>query len=378
MPVIVGTMALSLDGGMLYLQRQNAQSVADAAALSGAYQLYNGSNFSVAQGAAIATGGQNGYNIASASVTQPQTGYISVSVTSSKPRLFSALWGSGSMSVAATAVAWGTTVAYSKSDMLILASSGSSLTLSGTPQITAVNGSIIVDSTSSSAILSSGTATITAPELDLSGNIQYSGHNPNNATLTKYGQANTPDPLANIAAPSSAGLTVQSNSAMSLSGQTSRTLSPGVYNGGINLSGQSSLTLKPGVYYINGGGINMSGGSSISGSGVFIYNTGGGTINLSGTGNIALSPMTGGTYAGITLFQDRSNTAGATLSGGSNMNNTGTFYFPSSSLIMSGNSGVAVMGAQFIANKVTISGTVNIKVNYDNSVAGTSSIALVE
>ena len=124
--------------------------------------------------------------------------------------------------------------------------------------------------------------------------------------------------------------------------------------------------------------MNMSGGSSISGSGVFIYNTGGGTINLSGTGSIALSPMTGGTYAGITVFQDRSNSSGAALSGGSNMNNTGTFYFPGSTLTMSGNSGVGVMGAQFIANKLTFSGTTTIKVNYDSSVASTSGLALVE
>src|SRR5579883_3412852 len=130
LPLIVGVLALALDGGILYLQRQTAQSVADAAALAGAYQLYNGSNFSVAQSAAVAIGSRNGFTIASSNVTSPQTGYIAVSVSSSKPRLFSALWGAGNMSVSASAVARGTTVAYSKAAMLILASSGSSLTLS--------------------------------------------------------------------------------------------------------------------------------------------------------------------------------------------------------------------------------------------------------
>ena len=109
-----------------------------------------------------------------------------------------------------------------------------------------------------------------------------------------------------------------------------------------------------------------------------IYNTGGGSINLSGTGNISLNPMTSGTYAGITIFQDRSNTASATLSGGSNISNTGTFYFPSSTLTLSGTSGTAAMGAQVIANKLTFSGGAGIKVNYDNSVAGSSSLALVQ
>jgi hypothetical protein len=282
------------------------------------------------------------------------------------------------MSVGAAAVARGTTVAYSKAAILVLATSGTSVTLSNMAQVSAVNGSIVVDSTSSSSIFSSGTPTLTTPELDLSGNILFSGSNPNRATVTKYAQASTPDPLASIPAPSSSGMTVQSSSAINLLGTQSLTLNPGVYNGGITLSGNSSLTLNPGVYYINGGGINMTGGSSISGNGVFIYNTGGGTINLSGTGNIALSPMAGGTYSGITVFQDRSNTAGAAMSGGSNMNNTGTFYFPGARLTLSGGTGVGVMGAQFIVNKLAFSGTSGINVNYNNSVAGISSLALVQ
>src|SRR5262249_34860131 len=130
--------------------------------------------------------------------------------------------------------------------------------------------------------------------------------------------------------------------------------------------------------YINGGGINMTGLTSLLGSGVMIYNTGGGTINLSGTGAISLNPMTTGTYAGISIFQDRANTASATLSGGANISNTGTFYFPSAMLTLSGTSGTAAMGAQVIASKLTLSGGAGIRVNYDSSVAGTSSLALVQ
>jgi hypothetical protein len=173
-------------------------------------------------------------------------------------------------------------------------------------------------------------------------------------------------------------MTVQSSSAINLSGTTSRTLSPGVYDGGITLSGSSSVTLLPGVYYVNGGGINLSGSSGITGNGVFIYNTGGGTVNLSGTGTIALNPMTSGTYQGITIFQDRSNAAGATMSGGSNINNTGTFYFPDSKLTLSGTSGAATVGAQMIAKTLGFSGTAGIKVNYDNSVASRTSLGLVK
>jgi hypothetical protein len=380
LPVVVGVMALALDGGLLYVQRQQAQSAADAAALAGAYQLYNGSNFSVAQAAAIAVGTQNGFTIPASSVNSPQSGYIAVSITASQPRFFSALWGAGSNSVAAGATARGTSGAYSTAAILLLATSGNALMLSGTTQVTAANGSIVVDSNSSMSVLSSGSPgpSLTTPELNLSGNITYSGTNPNKATVTNYSQTPTTDPLAGIAAPNSSGMTVQSSSAIHLSGSSTMTLNPGVYTGGISLSGSSSVTLNPGTYYINGGGISASGSSSISGDGVFIYNTGGGSINLSGTGNISLSPMTSGTYAGITIFQDRSNTASATMSGGSNISNTGTFYFPDATVTLSGSGSVGVMGSQFIANKMSFSGSSGVQINYDSSVAGSSSLALVQ
>jgi len=379
MPVMIGVTALALDGGLLLVQRRQAQSIADAAALGGAFAIYNGSNFSVAQTSAIAIGTANGVTISSSHVTQPQTGHVAVSVTTTNPRSFSALWGSGTMSATASATARSSSIAYSKAAILVLNPAGSSVTLSGTTKVTAVNGNVVVDSTSAAAISSSGSPSITTPELDLSGKILYSGSNPNNATVTKSNQSNTPDPLANIAAPSSSGMTVQSSSAMHLSGSSTTTLNPGVYDGGITLSGSSSVTLNPGVYYINGGGINMSGPSSITGNGVFIYNTGGGAINLSGTGTISLSPMTSGTYAGTTIFQDRSSSTAATISGGSNISNTGTFYFPDATLTLSGTSGVAAMGGQMIVKNLTFSGSAGVNVTYNqSSVANTSTLSLVQ
>jgi Flp pilus assembly protein TadG len=373
LPILMGVAALALDAGLLFIQKRQAQTMAEAISTAAAYQLYL-KNTSGATAAATALASKYGV---SPTVSIPPTsgpfankaGYVQVSITTSSPRVFSALWGAGTMSAMASAVAGSGTVPYSTAAILVLNPTGTSVTLSGSTQVTAKNGSIIVDSTSSAAIVSSGTPSITAPVLDLSGKISFSGSNPNKATVTDTGQPNTPDPLAGIAAPSSSGMTVQSNSGISLSGSTSRTLSPGVYNGGITLSGSASVTLSPGAYYINGGGINMSGSSSISGAGVFIYNTGGGAINLSGSGNVSLSPMSIGPYTGITVFQDRSSTTGATLSGSGNMNNTGTFYFPDATLTLSGSSGVNAVGAQIISKNLAFSGTAATQVNYNSSVA---------
>ncbi len=377
LPVILGVAALALDSGILFIHRRQAQTMAEAVSTAAAYQLYlNSSNTSGATSAATALASQYGV---SATVNIPPTsglfanksGYAQVSLSTSSPRLFSAIWGAGSLSVDASAVTGSGTTPYSTAAILVLSPSGTAMTLSGTTSVTANNGSIIIDSTSNTAVVSSGSPgpSINAPVLDLSGKIAYSGTNPNNATVTNTGQPNTPDPLAGISAPSSSGMTVQSSSKITLSGSTTMTLSPGVYTGGISLSGSSSVTLNSGVYYINGGGIVASGSSSISGSGVFIYNTGGGAINLSGLGSFALSPMTSGAYAGITVFQDRTSTTGATLSGSGNMSNTGTFYFPDANLTLSGTGATSSVGAQIIAKNLTLSGGGSIVVNFGTSVA---------
>ena len=211
------------------------------------------------------------------------------------PLCSGAIWGVQTLPITVEAVAKTTMVPYSTAAILLLAPSGTAMTLSGSTQVVTVNGGIMVDSTSALSVVSSGRVSITAPALDLAGGIKYSGTNPDNAAITNYDQPNIPDPLAKIAAPSSSGMPVESSSVVNVAGTKSVTLNPGVYDGGISMSGSSSVTLNPGVYYINGGGINMSGSSSITGNGVLIYNTGGGTINLSGTGTISLSPMTTGT-----------------------------------------------------------------------------------
>ena len=392
LPVFLGAAALAVDLGVMWAVQTKLRVIADSAALAGAGALARGGANSNADTAASTFAASNAYTASgqtsSVTINIPpvapsafvgETGCVQAVVQFNQPAGFSAIWGAQTLPVTVRAVARAAPTPYSNAAILLLAPGGTAMTLSGTTQAIAVNGNIMVDSTSSSSIVSSGTSSIVAPALDLAGGIKYSGQNPDQATTTNFNEANTPDPLANLPTPSSSGLTTQSSSAINLSGSASRTLNPGIYDGGISMSGSSSITLNPGVYYINGGGINMSGTTSITGNGVMIYNTGGGAINMSGTGSINLSPMTTGTYAGLTIFQDRADTASATLSGGTNINNTGTFYLPNAALTLSGNSGVGVFGSQFITKTLTFSGSGGVKVNYSaSSVASKYSISLVE
>ncbi len=113
--------------------------------------------------------------------------------------------------------------------------------------------------------------------------------------------------------------------------------------------------MNPGVYVIAGGGFSVTGNGSVltgsvasgvTGSGVLIYNAGSnylasgntfGGINLSGNGNISLTPASTGTYAGILIFQSRDNTSSVALSGNGIVMPGGTIYAAAAPLIISGN-----------------------------------------
>lgn len=80
----------------------------------------------------------------------------------------------------------------------------------------------------------------------------------------------------------------------------------------------ANVTLSPGVYIMAGGGFSVCGAASLSAPDVMIYNTvdsahnaGNGAlgqVDINTAGNVHLGPMNTGIYAGMTIFQDRSQT----------------------------------------------------------------------
>ena len=231
---------------------------------------------------------------------------------------------------------------------------GGALTMSGNASINTL-GNVEVDSSSSSAILASGNAKITAAAVQVVGGVSKSG----NASVTKTGTPGaTGDPLAGLASPSTLGLTNYGSE--SLSGNSNATIKPGIYSQ-ITVSGNASLTMNAGVYIIEGGGFAVSGNASIKGSGVMIYNTsnsGGsyGSITLSGNGS--LSAPTTGTYAGLLIFQDRKNPRALTLSGNVAQGMAGTIYAQKAQLVESGNAQVGSTSnpVSIVVDTLTLSG----------------------
>jgi len=129
--------------------------------------------------------------------------------------------------------------------------------------------------------------------------------------------------------------------------------------------------MNPGIYYITGTGssraqVLLIQGSStkLTGDGVMIYNgyiqPGGdstkvGQMQIKSGAVADLSPMTSGTYQGISIMQDRNVTTQITISGGSGTYIEGMVYAPKAFLSATGGSNI-VPGSAFIVGSLLISG----------------------
>jgi len=243
-----------------------------------------------------------------------------------------------------------------QSDILLDATAGGALTISGNGSIN-IPGTLVVDSSSTSALSASGNATVKARSIQVVGKVLKSG----NATLSPApitGAAVVADPFANLAGPSTTGM--KNYGAATVSGNSSQTLSPGIFTQ-ITISGNATVTLNAGVYLIEGGGFTVSGNATVKGTGVLIYNAGssypstGGTygaISLSGNGAINLTAPATGMYAGLVFVQPSANAKALTLSGNA-VTLSGTVFAPSAQLDLSGN---AQLNAAIIVDTLVVSG----------------------
>lgn len=384
---IFGVVAIALDGGLLLDNRRSVQSAADAAAFAAADDLYAnyGTNQGLdpkgtAQASALSTAAANGFNndgvTSTVTVNIPPTsglavgqpGYAEVIIQFNQKRAFSSIFGSGDLPVRARAVARGMRKASGTGILLLNPNANGSLTLSGSAGMK-VDGGVIVDSSSSTAAVSSGSAGLTSYTMNITGSYSSSSTSYFHANPLNTGVASTPDFLSDVPVPDPTQIDDQGNpgkmttrSSSTYKPTSGATLQPGLYVGGITISSQSNITFSPGIYYLQGGGLVMSGGSSsFTALGVMFYNGASssgstGSITISGGGSAVQTPPSSGPYAGMSIFQDRSSTQKITLSGGSGWNFTGTVYAASAHVDVSGGSG-ATMGSQFVADTMTLSGS---------------------
>lgn len=162
---------------------------------------------------------------------------------------------------------------------------------------------------------------------------------------------------------------------VSITGNNTVTLQPGLYQGGISITGNANVTFSPGTYILAGGGLSVTGNSTLTGTGVTFYDTSAtgysyAPIDLTGNETANLSAPTSGPLEGMLFFQDRSiasGSPGSTVIGNSSSSFDGVVYFPTTALSYFGNSSGS--GYTFlIADTITISGntSMTLGVNYSS------------
>lgn len=399
--VLLGFAALAVDVGQLWSVRRHMQTAADAAAVAGAIAVRNGNAATAAADSVAQSNGFTDSSIdASSTVTvtvnhPPLSGpyngnsnYVEVIVSQPQPSFFLGALGYSSTGVSVRSVASsvnGPACLYALDPTL-----SGAVTIGGTSAATLSCGAII-DSSSTTALVSNGGGTLTASNIGVDGNYSGSGFTPTPIT----GVAPAPDPLAYLQEPTPGACTYTNvhagtNGAASqypCQGNPGATcLNPGTYCGGIQVSGNNPVIFSSGVYILEGGMKVTATNANISGSGVMFYNTqtasypysqidlgGSETANLSAptSGDCTLSvPSTG--CAGILFFQDRSiptSARGSNITGSSSSTFNGAIYFSTTSVSFSGSSGSGGYTI-IVADTVSVSGTSVLSDNYSSLPGG--------
>ena len=91
------------------------------------------------------------------------------------------------------------------------------------------------------------------------------------------------------------------------------------------------------------------------GNNVIIYSEAG-NFSLSGNGNITLSPPSSGTYQNVLWFQNRSVTAGVSISGNGNLSIQGALYAAGATVSITGNGNGNIIGSSIVAKKLSLGG----------------------
>ena len=138
-------------------------------------------------------------------------------------------------------------------------------------------------------------------------------------------------------------------------------------------NGGTSYTLAPGTYFVHGS-LNIANGVTVSGTGVTFLIDSGGSVTIGGGARVSLTAPTSGTYAGMLLYQDRSNTNTINIANGSTTSMTGTIYAAGATVAIAGGSSNSQYGSQLVAKQVNASNNASFTVNTVASTSGGGTI----
>jgi Flp pilus assembly protein TadG len=399
--VLLGFAGVAIDVSYWLNSTRGLQAAADQAAYSAAVSAGSAGCSSAtwnqqALAIAAARGYIDGQNATITTSCRSSDVSFTVRIDQTQPRWFTNLFLSSAPQASASATAQ---AAGKASDLCVLALAGtnvdegvigtdvSALWLNGNAGA-GLHCGVAVDSSNSVSVSTGGSASLTATQIYLVGDMQ--GSPSGSSTLATTPTANNILKNQIAIADPYLGRTIPAHSSCGAYSMTSypnsQTVNPGVYCGGLSLGGTSpsALVLAPGVYYIVGGSLDVSAKATITSTGgVTFILTGDSThgyasVAINGNANVALSAPTTGPTGGLLFFQDRnapftggsssnsscgSGNAQNQINGGSNQFLTGALYFPSQSLCYGGNSATTGAGkcTQIIARQISFTGTSDVK-----------------
>ncbi len=394
--VIIGVVAIDLDGGRLLDERRRLQAVADAAALAGGADLYtnywtnhgqdpNGTAVAAAQAVAAANGiaaGDVTVNIPPLSGTYAgKAGYVEVLIGDTVSGSFSKIFTRDDLPVAGRSVARGLPLDIG---LLLLRPSGADAFLNKAVAFTMINSPIVVNSSDPAAYDEPSFGVTVASRYNIAGNYVSSG----GAVMlgpVHTGVSPTPDPLAFLPVPDSTAATLRSSTPLTVNSLLPTTLQPGLYRGGIHITGASAVVMQPGVYIMEGGGFQVDGLATVAGLGVTVYNTtsslyASGPISITSAGKVALSAPLSGTYQGINFFQNRSMTTPVSMSGVGLAVITGVVYAAGAPANLTGlaSVGLDVLGGAYVVDSMTVQGVGAINIDLKLNPPRVPDVRLVE
>jgi Flp pilus assembly protein TadG len=365
---MVGFVGLAVDVGYMQYERRRLQAAADAAAMGALREMELGNTdlTTAGQNDSALNGFTNGQGNTTVTINNPPASgtYSGVStavqaiVQKRVPTFFMSVFGQSAVTLSAQAVAQTTTTYGSVGGCIFVLdpTASGAFSIVGNVTISSACGAV-VNSNSSSAFSMTGSSSFTLNNGAVVGVVgpgtagegwSFSGGGKlvNGST----GQTEYPtniqsfgDPLANVAAPTASGLTVQSTSTYSVKPNQTVTANPGIYCGGMDLKG--TVTFNPGTYVLAGGGMTINAQANITGSNVTFYNTTGsfsascgsssaGSMTFNGGATINLA---GSTSTGVLFFEDRNVTGlSHTINGNSSSTFDGALYFKNANLTFSG------------------------------------------
>ena len=385
----LGFVAFALDVGALFREKRMAQSAAQAAAVAAAEEVGYG-NTANEQAVANAVAKLNGFdttlatNPATVTLTVPTTGnftgsYVQATVRMPIHTTFLGAFSHGMITVpvSATAIAGGGI--YSQTCVCVTGT----LSVTGGSTLNASGCGIFNNSSTNNTMQVSGGSTINARTMAAASTGWYPGITGGGDTINV--------PVADIVQGASTTCTAVSPTVPTFvpancladpgiggsGGQTRAPFGPAnasstICYTALTVGGNGDTdTLNPGIYVIYGGKLQFESGanghSNLGGNGVFFYLTNGASLTTSGGANVNLvsggatesgggSAPVVGSYDGVLIYQDPSDSAAMTISGGSTLYINGGIIAPSSSVTFSGGSSGNGMQGGISVKSLTITG----------------------